>query len=156
LAGFLPILNQEEWTKTTDSLLEVVRKVKTTKSTIGELHVNNSYECDTLEDPEQKEKIPGNTCIPEGMYEVVIAYSPRYAKPMPRLLKVPNFEGILIHPGNTDLDTLGCILVGKRSKETPDLIVESRAAFKVLMDKLLELNEKGRIYIKIRSEEATV
>ena len=52
---------------------------------------------------------------------------------MLRLLNVPNFEGILIHSGNTIKDTAGCILVGTRKGNT---LTNSRDVFNKLFDRL--------------------
>lgn len=106
--------------------------------TIGRLSVDGTYFCDTLEDTDRglKQalpasvnkawKIPGRTAIPEGKYRVTLAvYSPRFGSKqqyafcrgcLPRLINVPAFDGVLIHAGNTDKDTHGCILVGKNTR----------------------------------------
>lgn len=85
--------------------------------TIGHLEVDGKYFCDTLEDRVRdltsEKKIPGQTAIPAGVYEVVVNISPRFKRKLPRLLNVPGFDGILIHRGNTPEDTAGCILVGE-------------------------------------------
>jgi hypothetical protein len=60
---------------------------------------------------------------------------------MPLLLQVPYFEGIRIHPGNTDKDTDGCILVG--DSRGNDYVGESRVAFGRLFDKLQAAIDAG-------------
>lgn len=104
----------------------VKRIAKRASYTIGKLYIDGTYFCDTLENPirdlSKEKKIYGNTAIPAGTYKIVLdAVSPRFkdrawAKPydgkLPRLLNVPQFDGVLIHPGNTSADTSGCILVG--------------------------------------------
>ena len=52
------------------------------------------------------------SCIPEGTYRVVLAWSERFQRAMPYLRDVPDRSAILIHSGNRDSDTTGCILVG--------------------------------------------
>src|SRR5574343_864662 len=73
--------------------------------------------CYILEDRIRDKKVYGSTAIPAGRYEIVMMYSPRFGRELPRLLKVPNFDGILIHPGNDQHDTEGCLLPGS-SRET--------------------------------------
>lgn len=97
--------------------LKVERKFLKPEYTIGRLEVDGKYFCDTLEDRvrdlSREKKIPGETAIPAGIYDVVVNISPRFKRKLPRLLNVPGFEGILIHRGNTPEDTAGCILVGE-------------------------------------------
>lgn len=88
--------------------------------TIGKLYIDGKYFCDTLEDQVRnlanEKKIPKQTAIPVGVYEVIVNISPRFRRKLPRLLDVPGFDGILIHRGNTAEDTAGCILAGENRK----------------------------------------
>lgn len=98
--------------------LRVERRVKGDTYTIGTLYVNGERFCDTLEDKVRnlaggESKVPGETAIPEGRYKVIVNRSPKFGRDLPRLLDVPQFEGVLIHRGNTDKDSSGCILVGE-------------------------------------------
>lgn len=97
--------------------LKVERRFLKPEYTIGRLEVDGKYFCDTLEDRVRdlswEKKVPGQTAIPAGKYEVIVNLSPRFKRKLPRLLNVPGFEGILIHRGNTPEDTAGCILVGE-------------------------------------------
>ena len=105
--------------------LEVKRIAKKSTYTIGKLYINGVYFCDTIEDKDigltqktplssiKKTKIPNQTAIPTGLYKVIVNKSPKFGRMLPRLLNVPGFDGILIHRGNTDKDTSGCIIVGE-------------------------------------------
>lgn len=101
--------------------LKVERRFLKPGYTIGRLEVDGKYFCDTLEDRvrdlSREKKIPGETAIPAGIYDVVVNISPRFKRKLPRLLNVPGFEGILIHRGNTPEDTAGCILVGENKSK---------------------------------------
>jgi Family of unknown function (DUF5675) len=127
--------------------LKLVRKIFTEQSTIGELFVDGKFECFTLEDKVRPVKIHGETAIPEGIYEVIINFSPRFKRQLPRLLKVLNFEGILIHPGNSAVNTDGCILVG--TTKSKDFIGNSRVAFNALFPKLEAGAKKAKIHIEV-------
>ena len=86
-------------------------------------------------------KLAGATCIPAGSYPLVINRSARFRRLLPQLLGVPGFEGIRIHPGNTDADTEGCILVGQTRSE--DFVGSSRAALRALFTKLQAATAAG-------------
>lgn len=112
----------------------------TDKSTIGQLDCGPLH-CYTLEDKDRKlednpdGKVYGKTAIPRGTYKVIIDWSNRFKRDMPRLLDVPGFTGIRIHAGNTHEDTEGCILVGSSYKT--DFVGNSRATY----DKLFHVIE---------------
>jgi len=128
--------------------LILTRDRSTEKSTTGILSVNGQFECYTLEDVVRPTKIHGETAIPAGEYEVVLTMSPRFKRILPLLLNVPGFDGIRIHPGNTDKDTEGCILVGE--SQSRDFIGSSRVAFMRLFNKLADAKDAGeRITIDI-------
>lgn len=139
--------------------LSVARFQKTEKSSIGRFGINSQPFCYSLEDKDrglakdqditliQKTKQYGVTAIPKGKYEVVITYSERFKKYLPLLLNVPGFGGVRIHPGNTDVDTEGCILVGENYSK--DFVGSSRLAFARLMVKLKLVEQTEKIYITI-------
>jgi len=115
-----------------------------TNYTVGRLYENDRFICFTLEDavreddrPVQEWKVAGQTAIPKGTYTISITHSNRFNKDLPLLNNVPGFEGIRIHPGNTDKDTEGCILVGSTWAGT-DFIGNSRATFETLVFPLIK------------------
>lgn len=131
-----------------DSLLRVVRKELTDVSTCGEFYLpDGSFFCYTLEDPCRPHKISDQTAIPSGNYEVICSWSNRFQRIMPRLMKVPFYDGILIHSGNTPSHTSGCILIGK--KKTENAIYESHAAFDALFPILKKITEKGKLFVSV-------
>lgn len=132
--------------------LELKRIAKREDYTIGRLSVDGRYLCDTLEDRvrdlARERKIHGETAIPEGTYKVVVNISPKFKRMLPRLLNVPHFEGILIHRGNTAVDSAGCILVGEN--KVKGRVVNSTYWEKYITDMLLEAQAKGcEITIKV-------
>jgi Steigviridae/Suoliviridae L,D-carboxypeptidase/transpeptidase len=107
-------------------------------ATIGILSVDGKHECfcleDTVRDPGVK--VPGQTAIPAGTYSVTLRKSDKFQRIMPHLENVANFDGILIHWGNNDVATEGCILVGMEHEVGQDWIGSSRLAFNNLYPKL--------------------
>lgn len=105
--------------------LELKRRFFAEEYTIGTLSIDGVQFCDTLEDKNRDHnkdgdlndpgegKVYAKTAIPFGTYKVIVNRSPKFKRELPRLLDVPNFEGILIHRGNTAKDSAGCILVGE-------------------------------------------
>ena len=144
--------------------LEIERKWPKATYPIGRLYVDGVLFCNTLEDRDRglnqsdslnyikSRKVYGETAVPKGEYLVDMnVTSPKYAAvswyhqlclgKMPRLRDVPGFDGILIHPGNTALDTLGCILVGKNTKVGQ--LTESRDTFEKLYKLMRAAADRG-------------
>jgi len=108
--------------------LTAVRTQFGTDATNGLLFIDGVFECYTLEDQYQAVKVMHETCIPEGTYDIKFRktggfhakYSERYKNAhygMLHIQDVPNFTYILIHTGNTDEHTSGCLIVGETQQD---------------------------------------
>lgn len=117
--------------------LKLHRKYLKENYTIGHLYemVNGveRFICDVIEDKVRdlnkdgdlndtgESKVYAQTAIPYGTYEVLLTISQKFqnhpwATPykgvVPLLNNVPHFSGIRIHPGATERDSAGCLIVG--------------------------------------------
>ena len=104
--------------------LKLIRKYSKVNYTIGELRINDIYFTDCLEDPvrdlnkdgdlldEGEGKIPCDTAIPYGTYDIILSMSPKFKRVLPLLLDVLHFTGIRIHAG-TKSD--GCLIIGENT-----------------------------------------
>ena len=106
------------------------RSVAKDGATLGELTIDGAHECWTLE----RDITEGKGPIPAGRYQIVVTWSPAFGRLMPLLVRVPGFDGIRNHPGNTVEDTLGCICVGETEGDA--FIGASVAAFDALYPKI--------------------
>lgn len=151
--------------------ISVVRKYRKETYTIGNLFVNGVWECNTLEDRDRgltqadsmvvikSKKVAGETAIPIGNYNVRMdVVSPKYSSSsyykslcggrVPRLEKVPGFDGILVHTGSSALDTAGCLLVGRNTVKGK--LTSSRDTFTKLYKKMNAAYKRGeKITIEI-------
>ena len=131
-------------------LVQVVRREYTDTTTLGELYVDGTFVCFTLEDTDRyltqdtpldtilAKKKPGHTAIPIGAYKMAITYSSRFKKRLLIIKDVPGFTGIRFHTGNIPEDTDGCVLVGM--EEENGALKDSRKAMTAFMG--LIQNEK--------------
>ena len=104
--------------------ITVNRIYSTEDATLSLVGVDGQFFCFGLEDEYREEKVPKETRIPAGTYPVRLRtegglhgrYRRRFSdihQGMLHVQDVPGFEYILIHVGNTDEDTAGCLLVGE-------------------------------------------
>lgn len=108
-------------------------------ATFGVLSVDGRPICVTLEDKwRNNERMV--SCIPKGKYIIKRHKSPKFGDCF-KLQDVPGRSDILIHAGNTDADTHGCILLGTMFGTVGDKagILSSRSA--MTWFNLLMLNE---------------
>lgn len=143
------------------------RIAKKQNYTVGDLYIDGKWFSNTLEDKDRgltqnmteeeisKIKVYGSTAIPTGKYKIDMnTVSPKFKNrpwakqwngKLPRLKSVPGYEGVLIHVGNTQKDTLGCILVGEN--KIKGQVINSTTTFNKLM-KLLTKEEDITITIQ--------
>ena len=144
--------------------LKLIRMYKKATYTIGQLLVDGAFFCNTLEDKDrgltQDTELPvikaakmyGETAIPSGVYDIDMeTCSPKYAEVewyhklckgyMPTVENVPGFTRVLIHPGNSPLDTYGCVLVGEN--KVKGRLINSRATFAKLYNLMKAAHVRG-------------
>lgn len=140
----------------------IVRKWKRDKFTISELFVNGIFECFILEDKDRgltddmsveeilKLKVPGQTAIPTGRYELIVNFSNRFQQYLPLLLRVKGFSGARFHSGNTIDHTEGCPLPGTTKDDIKGFVGNSRAAFRKLFAKIKRVEKKEKVFVTIK------
>tara|TARA_Y100000114_G_scaffold55628_1_gene50877 strand:+ start:4399 stop:4851 length:453 start_codon:yes stop_codon:yes gene_type:complete len=137
--------------------LRVIRMYSSDDFTIGSLYKEVGEEreflCFTLEDEHRTKKVMSETRIPAGRYKITFrkvgGHHARYSDKFPKMHKgmlwvrdVPNFEYILIHIGNTDEHTAGCLLVG-RSADMKGFIGSSTSAYKDIYPGIAQALSEG-------------
>jgi len=114
--------------------------------------------CYTLEDERREEKVMAETRIPAGVYSILLRkeggfhgrYTKKYGdmhKGMLHVQDVPNFKWILIHTGNTDEHTAGCLILGDSQENNvlmkDGFIGKSVQAYKRVYPPIAEALENG-------------
>jgi len=141
--------------------LEVLRFSNGEDSTSGllfDVTTERVFLAYTLEDEYRDNKIAGETRIPDGIYKIGFrkegGFHSKYKKRFPSIHKgmlqvndVPGFDFILIHCGNTDEHTAGCLLVGdsqvNNMVQKDGFIGESTQAYKRIYPPIAEALESG-------------
>lgn len=121
--------------------ITIIRLLDNTVQTLGILQIWDGemkiFECKTLELP-WKENQVNISCIPTGTYNVLRYNSPKFGKTF-HVIGVPNRSEILIHKGNYNKDTQGCILVGIRYADIDKNGTMDIAGSAMAMNRLLEV-----------------
>tara|TARA_B100001564_G_scaffold329282_1_gene313640 strand:+ start:1472 stop:1960 length:489 start_codon:yes stop_codon:yes gene_type:complete len=148
--------------KQPDMQLEVLRFSSEDDSTSGLLfditNSNRKFLAYTLEDEYREEKEMHETRIPAGTYNVTLrtegGFHQRYVakygdmhKGMLWVRDVPGFDYILIHTGNTDEHTSGCLLLGdsqtNNQVKEDGFIGSSVQAYKRVYPQVAKVLEEG-------------
>ena len=141
--------------------LEILRISSESDSSSGlvfDITDERKFLCYSLEDEYRNDKVMHETRVPAGTYQIQLrkvgGFNARYAKKygdfhkgMLHVQDVPGFEYILIHTGNTDEHTSGCLIVGD-SQENNQLmkngfIGKSVQAYKRIYTPIAEALENG-------------
>ena len=143
-------------------MTKIVRVAEGKKSTLSHLYINDIFCCFLLEDKLREVKIPGETAIPEGTYQLKLnnnagmnrSYRQRFAnmhQGMVEIDGIPNFDLVFIHIGNYLTDTSGCPLTGHYwTMANGDYMVnQSALAYKLVYPKLLSQIRAGNTELQV-------
>ena len=144
----------------------VDRFISDAESTISRISVDGRFVCFGLEDEHRTFKVPGDTRIPAGNYQVLLRtegsthqkYVKRYGDKhhgMLHIQQVPGFEYILIHTGNREHETDGCLLVGMQAVTAKgDMsITQSRVAYQLLYDMVWREAAERNLWIDVQDND---
>lgn len=145
--------------------LRLQRYGKGPDSTGGLLLIDGKHFGYTCEDEQRAVKVPGETRIPAGRYEIKLRdeggmtqrYHNRFEfhRGMLHLQDVPGFKWVYLHIGNTDEDTEGCPLIGyQATTHKRDFIIgHSTSAYCDLYEQVLDAMDQGeQIFITVEDE----
>lgn len=126
--------------------LRHVRTSKTSYGTFGVLHYPKGEQWIpfvlTLEDP-WLNNAPFVSCIPAGTYLCKRVRSLKFGDTF-EITNVPNRDHVLLHWGNSQKDTEGCVLLGEEFGSDPDglpVIWSSKRAFDEFVRRTKDVDE---------------
>jgi len=143
--------------------LKVLRLGDNGETTLDAFYINGILKCGAIEDEERGTKVNGETRIPNGIYNVGLRkvggfhnkYSQRYPDIHKGMLCIYNapewkvvgdnmsFQFILIHTGNTDKHTAGCLLLNDTIDFNKDRGSGSANAYKRFYPEIAAAIEAG-------------
>jgi hypothetical protein len=117
--------------------VRLVRLEQTDQGALGVLLLNNEIFCFTLE-PDANEK--GKLYIKQGVYHCQRFHGTKW--PNTFEIVVPGHTAVLFHAGNTEADTLGCVLLGATTGKLKGYraVLNSGATFREFMARMDGLN----------------
>ena len=136
--------------------------------TLGLILIDDSFACYTLEDPTRREKVAGDTCIPEGVYQLKLRTAGgmhvRYTKRFPDIHKgmlhvtgISNFSWVYLHCGRTRKHTEGCPLVGDQISSNPPaadaLLSKSVRAYERIYPVIAAAIEQGPVMLTVKMSD---
>jgi hypothetical protein len=136
-------------------IITLERKVFNKTSTEGNILIDGKWFCHVIEDVVRAEpgkwkascKVQNKTAIPYGTYPVLVTWSSRFKRQLTGIFNVPNFEGIRIHNGTTELSSAGCPIVSY--KAIKGAVVNLKSAMNDLCDMVEAAQQKGKVIINI-------
>ena len=148
-------------TKTMDILVD--RFVSNEDVTVSRVYVDGEFICHGLEDEYREHKVPGETRIPAGTYKIGMrrtgGFHNRYTQKfghfhrgMLHVLDVPGFTYILIHVGNYDRDTDGCLLLGRADLKAM-AVWQSKTTYVKFYEMVIGEALRGRVTIEYRDSD---
>ena len=147
--------------------LLVLRISSGDEATLGILHDVTEgpvFQCYVLEDQFNEPKVPGETRIPPGRYQITLRTDPhskmnqRYGQRFPWhqgmlwITNIPDFTFVYIHVGNKDDDTEGCLLVGDGQISNVverGQVTGSVTAYTRLYNRIVKALESEEVWIEI-------
>ncbi|EPB5396557.1 DUF5675 family protein [Campylobacter coli] len=151
--------------------IKIIRRYTGKTCVIGKFKVFNDddkllFECFSLEEDKEGVERNKDLRIPEGIYDLKRHSPSRFENTLRSITKkdddtminvfnekVPFDRHILIHWGNTDKDTQGCILLGHTKDNNNESIGQSRQACKEFYDLMYGKNLED-IKLEITNELA--
>ena len=143
--------------------IQVKRLGDNGNATIGAMYINGIFRCFTIEDEERAVKVKGETRVPNGKYLVGLRkeggyhqrYVAKYGDMHKGMLCIYNdhnwklcndgmeFQYILIHTGNTEEHTAGCLLVNYAADANSFQGSNSGGCYKTIYPEIAKAVELG-------------
>ena len=143
---------------------KIIRVAEGKQSTLSHLYINGIFQCYLLEDKIRDTKIPKQTAIPTGNFNLRLntwgGMNAEYRQKFPKVHKgmieingLPNFSYVYIHIGNTYRQTAGCPLCGFGFEliDGDFQVIRSKDAYQMIYPKLLEVAQSKENQIIIEN-----